>query len=176
MLGVCDPPNKYMIRGTDIHGIIQGSTAPLQGSYSEDEGKVHSRILEESRALLGAGWEYERKAEVEISGISTKGYWDAVRDRVMCEIKSSTKLWTQRKAEDHGQIWFYAAQAEALGTPFEACLLLSCSTTTGVCIVYELNPTEEQKQSIVNRIQKMYNTLKEENLLEKRIGSKDRLV
>lgn len=173
ILGISDPANPSMKRGTLLHGLIQGT---VKGDASPTKEKeINKNIVEESNMLLGGGWTWEKPVEVEIGGIMTKGYWDGRRDNVTLEIKTGHSLWTEQKVNNHGQLWFYAAQAEELGLKIDNFWLLSASTNSGKVIIYETTIGYAEKLAIQNRIRKAYEWMKCQKLLSKRLSSKDRL-
>ncbi len=178
ILGLQAPATKAMIRGGDIGKMIAtGDLFKENQAYSLKDVEIHRTIVTQAETHIGdrTQWEWEKKLEVPIEGVPTRGYWDGYKDGILLEIKTGWKLWSPLQAQDHGQLSFYYLQALEKGMEIKEVWLLSASTVSGVVILHKLLPTLEQIVAMSQRITEAHRRMLELGLWDKRLSSKERL-
>lgn len=121
VLGLKEPPTPPMERGSAIHAYLFASEeeratmkAGWDKKYSPPEIRAHDKMAAHFDGLIPKGvFTHEVKCETEIVGVPTLGYWDGEcanpKDPIIMEVKTG-RLWTEKEAQEHGQIALYSAQ------------------------------------------------------------------
>lgn len=175
ILGLSDPVNYSMKRGTDLHKFLFDPSVQLEG-YTSGEDRVHKLLLKNLSHVLCKS-EAEKKVETKIFGIPTIGFWDGYKEKShqIIELKTGRNIWREDKIQSHRQLDFYFTQAEYAGIEVESGILVSCSTTNGKFIAKEKQNLIEYRNSIKSDLFSMANWIEERGLTNLRISSKDSL-
>lgn len=150
--GISEKGTPAMDKGAKIHGILQDGKLPKKG-LDKGEVRVYGAMLKAFDAelkLLGGrkATKWEHMATQPIDGIPTIGFWDGLAPRGIIEIKTGSALWTQDRADNHGQLAFYALQHG--GNP--DFWLFSASTSNGKCKMFHVKHTAVQLDAMRERI------------------------
>lgn len=178
ILGLQEPANHYMQRGTDIHNMLfTGFREDEKERYTSDEIRVHDKILKTAGGLLaGEKWRHELKLEADLGGIPIKGYLDGFRPCDLLEVKTGARLWDEEIARKHGQLHFYDLLLIHNNLQIEQNLLLSCSTKNGACVLMDFPVSDEDLSKMIMLITEAHSWMVKADLWQRRISSKDRIT
>jgi len=157
IVGIPEKETQSMRKGKEIHNILQSGMLNVE-NLDKSEIRIYGTILktfEDELVKLNNGrsrieWEY--KSTSSIDSIPTIGFWDGFMPCGILEIKTGTNLWTKEKAEEHGQLAFYALQHG--GNP--DIWLFSANVTNGRCKMFHVKHTNEQLEDMKKRIKKAW--------------------
>lgn len=187
LLGFANEPSFQMKRGTFIHNMLftKDRTGEKE-AYTVGEIRIHDKILNEGSKLIteayysdigtAGHWDHEEKREAHYGDIPIKGYLDGNRYGEVLEVKTGSQLWTQERADNHGQIFFYDILKNLTDGIVDANYLLTCSTTNGKCKMLIVYPDKKKCEDILRRIEIAYLWMMKEDFWDKRVGSKDRIA
>lgn len=175
VLGLKEPTNPAMQRGTDIHKYLFAPTEEREEimkdwttRYNAGEVRVHKRIAGSFDAMVAEklpNIEHEIKMSQEVEGIPTFTYWDGYHkeQEIILEVKTGGQRWDQRKAEEHGQIHLYAAQWQCMNRTGDipTVWLFSASTENGRADLFQFKPSERDMMRIRKRLKDFWNNIAE---------------
>lgn len=174
-LGLKDPANPAMERGSDIHKYLfarpferENIWRSWQDKYNAGEQRVHKLIQGAYDALVREklpGLKHEVKMAQDVDGIPTFGYWDGYDEQqgIILEVKTGAKQWSQSDAEKHGQIHLYAAQwqCERQTGMVPTIWLFSASTENGRSTLFKFDPTDKDMMQIRKRLKNFWDGIAE---------------
>ena len=129
-------------------------------ALESDDPVIENMIQKVPRGVVR---EFEIRADFE--GIELIGYEDADAIGGFIEYKTGPKPWDQDRADNHGQLHFYALIRKLIGiscTNAELVWLPTDGTKfTGEVKIFEVSITEKQIENIKKRISKAIKEIKE---------------
>jgi len=176
ILGFRDKPNHYMVRGTFLHeALFTGERKEESTKFTPDQIRVHDRILKEGKKIMDEGWEHEKKIEYDWFDVPLKGYLDGWKSGEILEFKTGGQLWTEERVAEHGQLVFYSMLCEMAEIPSFTAKLLSASTQSGKCAMFQRTITRYEINSLKDEIMDVVGFMKNEGLWNKRLPRDQRI-
>lgn len=157
-MGIAPKASPAMDMGTLIHSAVQEGKTPSEGLTAPEKrivGTILDRFQEEmaENGLNREDIEWEHMGKAIILGIPTVGFWDGLCGDKIIEIKTGSALWTQQKADTHGQLALYALQyMEEKGLFVPDILLFSASTKTGKCKTFKVLHDDARLDAMKRRL------------------------
>jgi hypothetical protein len=149
--GIAEKPSPSMKLGSLIHKYIQTEQFPSE-ELTVGEIRIFASMLVGLNKMLelngmekkDIAWEY--KATETIDGIPTLGFWDGYCEKknLIIEIKTGKANWGQKRANEHGQLAFYALQ-NGKEPNF---ILFSASTSSGKCKSFHVKHSKEELEAM----------------------------
>lgn len=176
VLGLKEPANPAMRRGTDLHRYLFAPSNKREimlfeweKLYNKGELRINKFIQGQYEALVEQkipDFQHEIRITQEIDNIPTCGYWDGFHENqsIILEVKTGAKVWTQKDAENHGQIHLYAAQWQCKNETVEVpwIWLFSASTENGRAALFQFKPNDKDMFSIRKRVKTFWQATEEQ--------------
>jgi len=164
-------PKAYVDRYIHEKPMFETKALLYGKRFSEDmeQGFSDDPIMDKIINKVPRGILQEHRVEAEFEGTTLLGFEDSSEVGGFLEYKTGSKEWTQERADNHGQLHFYAFIRKRMGYKiYNQAKLIWLPTHfkegryefTGEIKEFEVNVTEEQITNIEKRIVKALKEIK----------------